>query len=58
MERTVTVWGKPVQISIHQKSKTVWIAIGFYMGERIETKGRSANSAMALWRDAATYKGN
>ena len=58
MDRTVMVWGKPVQISIHQKSKTVWIAVGYYMGEHIETKGRSADSATTLWRDTAKYKGN
>ena len=55
---TVIVWGKPCEISVHQKSKTVWIARGVYMEEWIETKGSSHTSAAAHWREAARYKGN
>ena len=58
MHRTVKVWGRDIEITVYQKSKTVWIAVGEYMGQRFEVKGRSANSAANLWRDAATYKGN
>jgi hypothetical protein len=54
----VKVWEKPCEITVHQKSKTVWIAVGEYMGDRIETKGSSQSSAAAHWREAARYKGN
>jgi hypothetical protein len=54
----VTVWDKQHEISVYQKSKSVWIAVGEYMGKHIEVKGRSAASAAALWRNAATYRGN
>ena len=57
MERTINVWGKPCQVNVHQKSKSVWIAVGDYMGARVETKGRSANAALGLWADAASYRG-
>jgi hypothetical protein len=59
-ERTieVEVWGKPHKISVYQKSKTVWIAVGEYMGERIEVKGSSSGSAVRLWRETARYRGN
>lgn len=57
MERSVTVWGKPCEVSVHQKSKSVWIAIGDYMGSRLEVKGRSASSALGAWRDAARHRG-
>jgi hypothetical protein len=36
---TVQVWGKPHEISVYQKSKSVWIAVGTYMDEQIEVKG-------------------
>jgi hypothetical protein len=44
------------EITIYQKSKSVWIAVGEYMGEPIEEKGSSANSAAAHWRNTAQYK--
>ena len=34
----VRVWGKPHQVTVSRKSKTVWIAVGEYMGQLIETK--------------------
>ena len=58
MKRTVSVWNKPCEISVYQKSKSVWIAVGEYMGERIETNGSSESAAVQHWRDAARYKGN
>jgi len=58
MERTVRVWNVDVKVSIYQSSKSVWVAVGYYLDHHIEVKGRSASSALALWRDAARYKGN
>lgn len=58
MKEIVMVWGKQYEISVYKRSKTVWIAVGEYMRERIETKGASPNAAAAHWRDAAQYKGN
>lgn len=56
--RTVTVWDKQYEIHVHRNSKTVWVAVGEYMGQRLETKGRSESQAIAAWREAAGYKGN
>jgi len=53
-EHTVTVWSTSHTVTVYQKSKSVWVAVGDYLGERIETNGRSAGSALALWKDAAT----
>ena len=58
VKTTVMVWDKPYEITVYRKSKTVWIAVGEYMGERIETKASSQRSAAAHWREAARYKGN
>jgi hypothetical protein len=54
----VKVWDKSCEITVYQKSKTVWIAVGDYMGAQIETKGSSQSSAAAHWKDAARYRGN
>lgn len=58
MKQTVKVWDQPYEISVRQKSKTVWIAVGEYRGERIESKGRTASQAATSWRETARYKGN
>ena len=58
MEHTVEVWGKPHKVTVHQKSKSVWVASGEYMGKHIEVKDRSASTAIAQWKEAARYKGN
>ncbi|HZO48499.1 MAG TPA: hypothetical protein VFB68_21630 [Xanthobacteraceae bacterium] len=57
-ERTVEVWGKRHTISVSQTSKSVWVAVGDYMGKRIEVKDRSEGSAIKQWCEAARYKGN
>ena len=56
-ERTVHVWAIPHRITIHQKSGTMWEAVGDYKGERIEVKGSSAN-VTAKWVEAARFKDN
>jgi hypothetical protein len=57
-ERIVTVWDKRHTIEVYQKSKSVWIAVGSYMGQHIEVKSSSASSAAKLWAEAARYRGN
>ena len=56
-ERTVHVWAIPHVITVHQKSKAVWVAVGDYMGERIEIEGSSAN-VTAKWVEAARSRDN
>ncbi len=57
-DHKVEVWGRFYTVNTHQKSKSVWIAVGEYMGERIEGKNRSEATAIKRWREAARYKGN
>lgn len=58
MTNVVEVWGKKIEIDAYQKSKSVWIAVGDYMGERIEVKGPSRGAALKGWIEAARYRGN
>jgi hypothetical protein len=57
-KQTVRVWDKPHEIDVYQKSKSVWIAVGDYMGQRVEIKDRSLSSAAKAWAAAARYRGN
>ena len=54
-KRTVYVWAIPHVVTVYQKSKTVWAAVGDYMGERIEVEGSSAN-VTAKWVEAGQQK--
>jgi hypothetical protein len=58
IRETVTVWGQQYEVTVHQKSKAVWIARGDYMGEQIETQGQTQGAAVIRWREAAQYRGN
>lgn len=60
MTRVVRVWEgeDPCEITLVKKSKTVWIAVGTYMGKEVRVQGRTANNAAAIWRDAAHYRSN
>ena len=55
--RRVEVWGKSYTVTTHQKSKSVWIAVGEYMGKRIEVKDRSKATAIKRWRVACASRG-
>ncbi len=54
----VEVWGKPYTVITRQKFKSVWIAVGEYMGETIRTEDRSKGAAVKRWKERARYKGN
>lgn len=56
-ERTVEVWGKRVTVTVYQKSKSVWIASGTYLGQYIETKDCCAGATLLRWKEAARYRG-
>ena len=57
-EQTVEVWGETHTISVYQKSKNMWVAVGEYMGQRIEITDRSPTAAAKLWTETARYRGN
>jgi hypothetical protein len=56
--RTVEVWGTKYEVDVHQKSKTVWVAVAEFMGEYLQVQGRTQTQAVSSWREAARYKGN
>ena len=57
-EHKVTVWSQSHTVTVYKKSKSVWMVVGDYMGQAIETKGSSADSALTVWKNAATYRDN
>jgi hypothetical protein len=54
----VIVWDTQYEISVHQQSKSVWIASGTYLGETLQVKRPTYGAAIKGWRDAAQYSGN
>jgi hypothetical protein len=54
----VKVWGTTQEVDVYQKSKAVWIAVGEYMGQHIEAKGRTQMQAVTSWRKVARGKDN
>lgn len=57
-EHTVQVWNQPQKVTVYQRSKTVWIAVGVYLGETLGVKSRTERQALGSWREAARCKGN
>ena len=68
MKHKVNVWGRPYEVSVHQKSKSVWGADGTYdrvantpgvMSREIRVTGAGNQSAaLTSWIEAARYAGN
>lgn len=57
MTTRIAVWNEQVEIDAYEKSSSVWIAVGYYRGERIEVKDRSRTSAITLWKKTAESRG-
>jgi hypothetical protein len=56
-ENKVVVWGKMHTVTVEQKSRTVWIAVGNCLGEQIRAQDRSRGAALKRWIEAATHNG-
>jgi hypothetical protein len=57
-EHIVRVNDKEFSVTISRTSKRAWVAIGDYMGKRVEVVGSSATNAARRWVAAARWKGN
>ena len=57
-DHKVTVWGQQYTVTVYQKSKSVWVAVGDYMGKPFEIKARSAGAAVDAWKLEAEYEGD
>jgi hypothetical protein len=55
---SITPHAKVAGMNFSAPSKTVWVAVGDYRGERIEVKGSSASNAAKHWANAARSRGN
>lgn len=56
MEPIIHIESKPHVVSVHQESKTVWIAVGYHKGKRIEIKGQTRLDAVTQWRKKAARR--
>jgi hypothetical protein len=57
-EHPVTIHGTPCTLIVYQRSKSVWIAVGYYMDERIETKDSRESTVIERWVEVAKFKGD
>jgi hypothetical protein len=48
-EHKVIAWGKPHTVTVDQKSKGVWVAVGDCLGEPITVQGRTKGAAIKRW---------
>jgi hypothetical protein len=55
-ERKVSVWGKPCTVTVYRKPKSVWVAVGDYMGASITVQDSGEGAAIKRWIEAATHK--
>jgi len=53
--RMVQVSGKSVEITVYQKSKTVWEAIGDFASKPYRSTGRSLTQAESAWVQQVQY---
>ncbi len=60
MKESVTVWEGDalVEIDLIQRSETVWVASGKYLGNFHEVEGKTKGQAKRKWIDAAHYHSN
>lgn len=60
LKRFIKPWenDEPCEVTIVQKSKSVWIAVGTYMSKEVRVEGRTSNNAAAKWHAAAHYRSN
>jgi hypothetical protein len=56
--RTVHVLGRPHNVNVQRKYKSVWIAVGEYMGQRIEVRERTEHQVVAAWVAATSAQGS
>ncbi|WJR78765.1 hypothetical protein [Bradyrhizobium sp. NP1] len=52
----VSVFGKPYAVSTRQKSKSVWVATGYYEGTRHSAEDRTEGAAVKQWQIWAEYR--
>lgn len=67
MKHTVTVHGKPYEVTVYKKSASVWESVGYYTevlavpgdtSREIRVTGRTESAALRLWVKTAQYWGN
>jgi len=47
--RTIDVLGKPHEVNVQRKYKSVWIAVGEFQGRRIQVTERTETEVVVAW---------
>ena len=54
----VKVWGKLQEVTVWQRSKTVFVASGRYLNNPVEVTARTDGQAVKHWIEAARDRGS
>jgi hypothetical protein len=54
-EHRVEVWGGLFPVTVYQKSKTVWVAVGQCAARGSSRKGPSEGSTLKRWKERAIF---
>ena len=52
-EHMIRVLDRACRITVQRRSRTAYVAIGEYLGQRVEATGRKEGYAVMAWADAA-----
>jgi hypothetical protein len=55
-ERVIDVGGQACRIQVYRLARSIWVAVGEYLGEQLRTRGNSAGNAAIAWRRAAEFR--
>ena len=55
-ERTIDIRGQRCTLQVYEMGKTYWVAVGYYLGDQIRTRGRTEGKAIRAWRRIVTFK--
>lgn len=54
----VVILNEICKVNTHQRSKTIWVAVGNYNEKSITVRGRGVSEAIKRWKEAAEHVEN
>lgn len=55
MTHSVLIFNEVYEVNTHQRSNTIWVAVGNYNEKSITVRGRSVSEAIKRWKEATEY---
>jgi len=58
LKQSIEIRDQRCAIEVHRMGKTVWLAVGEYVGQRVRATGTTAQKAAKAWRKVAEFRAN